>query len=171
MKFNDVKELIELINSSDLSYFEMQDERDYIKIDKSMSRSHASNNAELTESRTLSKIAITDVRESAQLHEINSINSENSLHNNIEVNEKEDECEEFIKSPIVGTYYEAVSPEASPFVEVGQKVSKGDVICIIEAMKLMNEISAEFDCEIVSALGENGKMVEYGQNLFKVRRI
>ncbi|MGL5330603.1 MAG: acetyl-CoA carboxylase biotin carboxyl carrier protein, partial [Peptostreptococcaceae bacterium] len=87
------------------------------------------------------------------------------------VNENIDEDIECIKSPIVGTYYEAISPEEEPFVKVGQTVLKGEVICIVEAMKLMNEISAEYDCEIVSIVAQNGKMVEYGQELFKVRRV
>lgn len=64
-----------------------------------------------------------------------------------------------------------MSPEDEPFVSIGQKINKGQVVCIVEAMKLMNEISAEFDCEIVSVLGENGKMVQYGEPLFKVRRV
>ena len=64
-----------------------------------------------------------------------------------------------------------MSPEDAPLVSIGQKISKGEVVCIVEAMKLMNEISAEFDCEIVSILGENGKMVQYGDPLFKVRRV
>ena len=78
---------------------------------------------------------------------------------------------EVIASPIVGTFYEAMSPDDDPFVSVGQKISKGEVVCIVEAMKLMNEISAEFDCKIVSVLSENGKMVQYGEPLFKVRRV
>ncbi|MGL5692904.1 MAG: acetyl-CoA carboxylase biotin carboxyl carrier protein [Peptostreptococcaceae bacterium] len=171
MKFNEVKELIELINHSELSYFEMQDEKDYIKIDKSMSRNYTSNNGEFIESKTLNKLALTDIRENLDLQKNNIVNEEMSLHNENIVAENANEDFDYIKSPIVGTYYEATSPESDPFVSVGQKVSKGEVICIIEAMKLMNEISAEYDCEIVSVLGENSKIVEYGQDLFKVRRV
>ena len=87
------------------------------------------------------------------------------MDDNIEI-----DCD-YIQSPIVGTYYEATSPDADPFVKVGQKISEGEVVCIVEAMKLMNEISAEFDCEVISVLGKNGEMVEYGEPLFKVRRI
>ena len=76
-----------------------------------------------------------------------------------------------IPSPMVGAFYAAPAPGAKPFVKVGDVVSAGQVVCIVEAMKLMNEISAEFDCEIVSVLGENGKMVQYGDPLFKVRRV
>ncbi len=73
-----------------------------------------------------------------------------------------------IKSPMVGVYYSAPSPDAKPFVSVGSKVKKGDVLCIIEAMKLMNEITAEVDGEIVDVCVENGQVVEYAQILFKV---
>lgn len=73
-----------------------------------------------------------------------------------------------IKSPMVGMFYAAASPDAKPFVEVGSKVKKGDVVCIIEAMKLMNEITADFDGEIVDICVQNGDVVEYGQPLFKL---
>lgn len=73
-----------------------------------------------------------------------------------------------IKSPMVGVYYSASSPDAKPFVSVGSKVKKGDVLCVIEAMKLMNEITAEVDGEIVDVCVENGQVVEYAQILFKV---
>ena len=73
-----------------------------------------------------------------------------------------------IKSPMVGVFYAAPSPDAKPFVEVGSKVKKGDVVCIVEAMKLMNEISAEFDGEVVDICVHNGDVVEYGQTLFKL---
>lgn len=74
-----------------------------------------------------------------------------------------------IDSPIVGTFYEAAGPEAAPFVKVGDQIKKGDVVCIIEAMKLMNEIEAEFDGEIVEILAKNEGPVEYGQALFSVK--
>jgi acetyl-CoA carboxylase biotin carboxyl carrier protein len=77
---------------------------------------------------------------------------------------------EVITAPLVGTFYRAAAPDAPPFVEVGDKVKKGKTLCILEAMKLMNEFQAEFDLEIVNILVENGRMVEYGAPLFEVRR-
>lgn len=74
-----------------------------------------------------------------------------------------------IKSPIVGTFYAAASPGAPPFVKVGDVIQPGQVVCIIEAMKLMNEIEADVSGELVRALIENGQPVEYGQGLFAVR--
>ncbi len=73
-----------------------------------------------------------------------------------------------IKSPMVGVFYAAPSPDAEPYVKVGSRVKKGDVLCIIEAMKLMNEITAEADGEIVDICVKNGEVVEYGQPLFKL---
>lgn len=74
-----------------------------------------------------------------------------------------------IKSPIVGTFFAAPSPEAPPFVKVGDAIQAGQVVCIIEAMKLMNEIEADLGGEIVGVLAENGQPVEYGQTLFALR--
>lgn len=73
-----------------------------------------------------------------------------------------------VKSPMVGTFYRSSSPGGSPFVEVGQKVNEGEVICIIEAMKILNEIEAEKSGTITQVLGENGQAVEYGQPLFVI---
>ena len=74
-----------------------------------------------------------------------------------------------IKSPMVGTFYTAPSPDAAPFVNVGQRVHEKSVVCILEAMKLMNELEADVKGEIVEVLVDNGQLVEYGQPLFLVR--
>jgi len=74
-----------------------------------------------------------------------------------------------IASPIVGTFYSSPNPTAEPFVRAGDRVRKGQVLCIIEAMKLMNEIESEYDGEIVQVFVENGQPVQYGERLFAVR--
>jgi acetyl-CoA carboxylase biotin carboxyl carrier protein len=74
-----------------------------------------------------------------------------------------------VKSPIVGTFYRSAEPGAPSFVEVGQRVKKDQVLCIIEAMKLMNEITSEYEGEIVSVYVENGKPVQYGERLFAIK--
>jgi acetyl-CoA carboxylase biotin carboxyl carrier protein len=76
----------------------------------------------------------------------------------------------YVKSPMVGTFYRAASPESKPFVDGGSKISENSVVCIIEAMKIMNEIQAETKGTIVEVLVENGQPVEYGQRLFKVKQ-
>jgi acetyl-CoA carboxylase biotin carboxyl carrier protein len=78
---------------------------------------------------------------------------------------------EIITSPIVATFYRAASPDAPAFVEVGSKVKAGQTLCILEAMKMMNHLEAEFDCEILAIKAENGALVEYGQALFEVKRL
>jgi acetyl-CoA carboxylase biotin carboxyl carrier protein len=74
-----------------------------------------------------------------------------------------------VKSPIVGTFYRSSEPGSAAFVEIGSSVKKGDVLCIIEAMKLMNEIDSEYDGEIVNIYVENGQPVQYGERLFAIR--
>ena len=74
-----------------------------------------------------------------------------------------------ITSPIVGTFYRSPSPESDPFAEVGEKVARGKILCIIESMKLMNEIESDVEGEIVAVYARNGQPVEYGEKLFGIR--
>ena len=96
------------------------------------------------------------------------VNTENN------VVKEEQKCEEnykVIKSPMVGTFYSKPAPDKDAFVKVGDNVKKGQVVCIVEAMKLMNEIESEFDGEIVEICVNDGDVVEYGMPLFKVRHL
>lgn len=77
---------------------------------------------------------------------------------------------ELITSPIVGTMYRSAAPDAPAFVEPGKLVKKGETLCVIEAMKVMNEFQAEFDCEILKVLVDNGTLLEYGTPVFEVKR-
>ena len=77
----------------------------------------------------------------------------------------------FITSPIVGTFYSAAAPDVPAFVKVGDRIKNGQTVCILEAMKLMNEIQCEFDCEIEAILVSNEQKVEYGQPLFRVKKL
>ncbi len=91
---------------------------------------------------------------------------------NVDVTKDEEEEEKlFITSPIVGTFYSAPAPDAPAFVKVGDQVKNGQTVCILEAMKLMNEIQSEFDCEIEAVLVSNEQKVEYGQPLFRVKKL
>jgi acetyl-CoA carboxylase biotin carboxyl carrier protein len=74
-----------------------------------------------------------------------------------------------VRSPIVGTFYRSPEPEAAPFVDIGAVVKKGQVLCIIEAMKLMNEIDSEYDGEVINVYVETGQPVQYGERLFAIR--
>ena len=75
----------------------------------------------------------------------------------------------YVTSPFVGTFYRAPSPEAAPYVQPGQAISKGQALCIVEAMKLMNEIESDLSGTLIEILAENGMSVEFGQRLFKIR--
>lgn len=78
---------------------------------------------------------------------------------------------ETIIAPLVGTFYRSPAPDAPPFVEPGSKVKAGDTLCILEAMKIMNELEADYDCEILDVLHESGTLAEFGTALFRVKRI
>ena len=164
MNFNEVKELISMLDDSKLAYFEMENEGEYIKIDKRMSRDYVSNKIQ-------NEVSTIENKEERQYN--NTISSKINIKENENMtNESQvEENIEFIKSPIVGTFYSKSSTDVEPFVQKGDKVSKGDIVCIVEAMKLMNEINAEFNCEIVEVMAQEGKMVQYGQELFKVKKL
>lgn len=78
---------------------------------------------------------------------------------------------EYIKSPLVGTFYAASAPDAKPFVTVGQKINKGGVVCLVEAMKMMNDVTAPFDCVIEEVIAQNGEPIGFDEPMFRVSRI
>jgi acetyl-CoA carboxylase biotin carboxyl carrier protein len=88
----------------------------------------------------------------------------------VKSSDDEDENVAFVTSPFVGTFYRSPSPEAASFVDVGGGVRKGQVVCIIEAMKLMNEIESEVDGKVLEVMASNGEHVEYGQKLFRIAK-
>lgn len=85
--------------------------------------------------------------------------------------EQKDENLQIITSPMVGTFYSSDAPDKPAYVKVGDKINKGQVVCIVEAMKLMNEIESEFDGEVVEVCAKNEEMVEYGAPLFKIKAL
>jgi len=98
--------------------------------------------------------------------------TENPVHLGIAANAAEvSGGGEKITSPIVATYYSSPGPDAPPFVKAGAKVKAGQTLCILEAMKMMNHLEAEFDCEITECHADNGELVEYGQILFTVKKL
>lgn len=93
-----------------------------------------------------------------------------AVNTSVEATEEEDDTL-FITSPIVGTFYSAAAPDVPAFVKVGDQVKAGQTVCILEAMKLMNEIQSDYDCEIEAVLVSNEQKVEYGQPLFRVKKL
>ena len=128
---------------------------------------------EIIEKSTLKEITVEEGNLKINLKRENNIEIQNiskNIEKKVEIVEEPDE-ESFITSPIVGTFYSAASPETPAFVRVGNTVKKGQPVCIVEAMKLMNEINCDFDCEIEAVLVSNEQKVEYGQPLFRVKKI
>lgn len=165
MEFEKIKELIKIIDASNLAFFELQNGNEHIKMDKSLTRGITDNNTS-----NVSSLPNT---------QINGASSKGQIENSVVEKEEKpvvkkeivgDDIEgSIITSPMVGTFYSSASPESAPFVEIGDTISKGKVICIIEAMKLMNEIESEFNGIVIERLVNDGDMVEYGQPLFKVK--
>ncbi|MEO5361575.1 MAG: acetyl-CoA carboxylase biotin carboxyl carrier protein [Nitrospirota bacterium] len=139
MEINDIKELIELIKETDIT--ELRYEKDGIKI--SLKRGYSTPPADSPAVKV--PVAETLVKETD--------GSANYLT---------------VKSPIVGTFYRSSTPGAAPLVELGDTVRKGQALCIVEAMKLMNEIESEVSGVIVKIFHENGTAVEYGEPLFQI---
>ena len=128
---------------------------------------------EIIEKSTLTEITVEEGNLKINLKRENNSEIQNvqkNIERKTEIVEEQDE-ESFITSPIVGTFYSAASPETPAFVRVGDTVKKGQPVCIVEAMKLMNEINCDFDCEIEAVLVSNEQKVEYGQPLFRVKKI
>ncbi|MGL5616549.1 MAG: acetyl-CoA carboxylase biotin carboxyl carrier protein [Sarcina sp.] len=161
MNIAEIKELIDKINNSDISLFELKLDDNYLKMDKS-------------ETRTINRTEPIKENKEIIKEEINIINpvSETKVSETAKEEATTEISEDLyvVESPMVGTFYEAAGADISSFVEVGDSIKVGDTLCIIEAMKLMNEIESEVNGEIVEILIQNGEMVEYGKPLFKVRR-
>lgn len=148
MNVKEIKEMINLMNENNL--LELELERDGLKL----------------RLKKESKTPIFERVEEASVKHITHPSREKA-HAETPPAEKPKKGTE-IKSPMVGTFYRSPSPEAGPFVEVGNEIASGQVVCIIEAMKLMNEIKSETKCKILEVLVENGQPVEFGQPLFIV---
>ncbi len=162
MNFEQIKELIKLIDSSDLAFFEINTQSEHIKMDKSIQRNVESTSVKADEFTEVKSIAEPKFKENIK---------EKTFVEEAEPSREIENNDDFIMitSPMVGTYYSKPSPESSEFVKVGDNITKGKVICIIEAMKLMNEIESEFNGTIIEQMVKDGDMVEYGQPLFKIK--
>jgi acetyl-CoA carboxylase biotin carboxyl carrier protein len=144
MELEDLKDLIELLKETDIT--ELQIEKDGTKV-------------KIKREKILSSIEMSVHKSKAFQEKI------------VAATEEEAQRLVTITSPIVGTFYRSPTPEVAPFVEVGIKVTKGQVLCIVEAMKLMNEIESDVDGVVVKALVENGQPVEYGEPLFLIEPV
>ena len=164
----DLNRIIEKISKSDIQEFSLEGEDFKLEIKRNLfDQNQVSNNLvsnNLVSNNSIDRQAIANQK---------SINDNIPLVNEPEVSQvappgRSDLTE--ITSPMVGTFYRAAAPGEEPFVEVGNNVKVGQTICILEAMKLMNEIESEFNAEIVEILVENGTPVEFGQILMRVKQ-
>ena len=162
---DDLNRLIEKISSSDIQEFSLEGEDFKLEIKRNLFNNNQSSNNYLATQNSLEKQQIIATQ--------NSSSDNISLANMAETAQvpppgRSDLVD--ITSPMVGTFYRASAPGEDPFVELGTKVKVGQTICILEAMKLMNEIESEFNAEIVEILVENGTPVEFGQVLMRVKQ-
>lgn len=159
MDYKEIQELIKTINESELYSLEIESEGTHIKMSKG------------PEQVVLNGVAPV-VQTTAKPSEETEISKQPETSKTEAPVKKETAKQEdlyVIKSPIVGTFYGSASPEKPDYVSVGTKVNKGSILCILEAMKLMNEIKSDVEGEIVEVLVKSEDMVEYGQALFKIR--
>ena len=149
MDIRKVKKLIEMLENSNLEEIEIQEGEESVRLVKSNHRAQtAIPQSIVLPQENSSQAAIEDIETEREFKkEGNSINS-----------------------PMVGTFYASASPGAKPFISVGDLVAEGDVVCIVEAMKMMNEIKSEFSGTVLSVNVENSEPVEYGQSLFEISK-
>ena len=159
---DDLNRLIEKISTSDIQEFSLEGEDFKLEIKRNLSDNNHANNSSINSSFDQQ---INELQESS--------NDKTKLVTKSEVAQvpppgRSDLLD--ITSPMVGTFYRAAAPGEDPFVELGSKITVGQTICILEAMKLMNEIESEFNAEVVEILVENGTPVEFGQVLMRVKQ-
>ncbi len=161
MEIKDIRSLIKMVTENDITEFELESPEEKIRIKRGLSPQTAyfehSQSAPFVISQAPQPVSPAPTAENIRPEE----GSQTAVLNKGEA----------ITSPIVGTMYRAPSPDAPPYVEAGQVVEKGQVLCIVEAMKLMNEIEAEFRCRIIEICKENAQPVEFGEALFIVERL
>ncbi|MCD8510122.1 MAG: acetyl-CoA carboxylase biotin carboxyl carrier protein [Bacillus sp. (in: Bacteria)] len=167
LKIQEIRELIKLIDESSIDEFKFEQNGSKITMRKEIKGSKIQPET-VKEVHTPAPVyqpvtSPTVVQENEQ-PQVPSNQPEAEVAKTVETNNYHK-----IKSPMVGTFYAAPSPEAPPYVKAGDKIKGDTVVCIVEAMKLMNEIEAEVSGEIVEVLVENGQLVEYGQELFLVK--
>jgi len=148
MNIKEIRELIQLIEESAVEEFEM--ERAGVRI-------------------RVRKTPVSSLKDSTKNLQLSSEDAPKTEVEVLEVPPEKIQSNQIFEAPIVGTFYLTPKPDAEPFVEIGDRVSKGTVLCVIEAMKIFNQIESDIDGVIVNILVESGQPVEYGQPLFEIQ--
>jgi len=160
MKIQEIREIIKLMDQSSLDEFVFESEGTKLKLKKHGS---ATTVVEAPVAKPAATQAAAPIAQQAPTQEVPKTTTEESAPT------ADTSAYKTITSPMVGTFYEASSPDADAYVKVGDKVTASSVVCIVEAMKLFNEIEAEVEGEIVEILVKDGQLVEYGQPLFYIK--
>ena len=149
MDITKVKKLIEMLENSNLEEIEIQEGEESVRLVKSTNKTQAiaPQSIVLPQDAVAQEVVDLSVTEKETKEDANSINS-----------------------PMAGTFYASASPGAKPFISVGDIIAEGDVVCIVEAMKMMNEIKSDFSGTVLSVNVENSEPVEYGQSLFEISK-
>ena len=151
LSFKEIRELIDLVSDRHLAGLEIEQAGFRVRIEGV----HAPSNGAAQSAAPLAAGAPVSLPQQPAAAAPAPLVEDNTLH--------------VITSPIVGTFYRSASPEADPFADIGQRVARGKILCIIESMKLMNEIESDVEGEIVEVYPRNGQPVEYGEKLFAIR--
>jgi acetyl-CoA carboxylase biotin carboxyl carrier protein len=159
MDLNQIKQILDLVREHELSEFEIEHDGLRLKVRKDTNGAHVvtlpASTTPAVAFAAPASVTLQPPGEAAQAAADALADAEIELA--------------VVKSPIVGTFYRSSEPGSASFVDIGSTVKKGDVLCIIEAMKLMNEIDSEYDGEVVNVYVENGQPVQYGERLFAIR--
>ena len=160
MDLKQIKQIIDLMKRSELTEFAIEEEGFKLKI-----RRGANGLPVVSSTSTVSAAPLAPARESAP-----AIAAPAPAAALVPAAAADEAGIIYVKSPMVGTFYRSGSPESKPYAETGTKIVENSVVCIIEAMKIMNEIQAEIKGTVLEILVENGQPVEYGQKLFKIKQ-
>lgn len=154
MNVEEIKELMTLFNDSNMTEFHLSNEEFEVQFSKREEYPQVVSNAVAPVANVASQVEAAPVSApSSEVQEAPQVAAD----------------AKYITSPIVGVVYLQSSPDADPFVQVGKQITSNDTVCIVEAMKIMNEIKSDFNGEVVEVLVENGQMVDFGQKLFAIR--
>ena len=153
MNVEEIKELMTLFNESNMTEFHLSNEEFEVQFSKREEYPQVVSNAVANVASPVVEVAPVNAASSAEAQETPQVATD----------------AKYITSPIVGVVYLQSSPDADPFVQVGKQITSNDTVCIVEAMKIMNEIKSDFNGEVVEVLVENGQMVDFGQKLFAIR--
>ena len=163
MDLNQIKQILDLVREHELSEFEIEHDGLRLKVRKDANGAHVVTPPASTDPPAIAAAAAAPAAMPSPQASPGLLPAADEAAADAEIELA------VVKSPIVGTFYRSSEPSSPSFVDIGSMVKKGEVLCIIEAMKLMNEIDSEYDGEIVNIYVENGQPVQYGERLFAIR--